>query len=49
MLRDSDGGASHAPAFLQARTEPRAEDAPAPARKPRVRRPSVPAPEADEG
>ncbi|WP_374473047.1 DUF4167 domain-containing protein [Phenylobacterium sp.] len=40
VLRDAEGGESHAPAFLQARTEPRPEtdEGEAPARKPRRRR-----------
>lgn len=41
VLRDADGGESHAPAFLQARAEPRPEaaaDEDAPARRPRRRR-----------
>jgi hypothetical protein len=40
MLRDADGGESHAPAFLQAAAAPRAEggDEEAPVRRPRRRR-----------
>jgi hypothetical protein len=39
MLRDAEGGESHAPAFLQAPAAPRAEgDEEAPARRPRRRR-----------
>ncbi|MEW6017650.1 MAG: DUF4167 domain-containing protein [Pseudomonadota bacterium] len=38
VLRDADGGSSEAPAFLQARAEPRAEGDEAPARRPRRRR-----------
>lgn len=58
VLRSEDGAMSHAPAFLQPRTEPRAEseDAPEEARRPRRRRaprtfePGDAAPaEADEG
>ena len=47
MLRDSEGGASHAPAFLQARTEPRAPAAedgaePAPRRRRAPRKTEAP-------
>ena len=40
VLRDSEGGESHAPAFLQTSTAPRPDtgDEEAPARKPRRRR-----------
>jgi hypothetical protein len=40
VLRDAEGGESHAPAFLQARAEPRpdSDEGEAPARKPRRRR-----------
>jgi hypothetical protein len=41
VLRSEDGGVSHAPAFLQARAEPRAEASEEPAgeaRRPRRRR-----------
>ena len=38
VLRDAEGGSSEAPAFLQARAEPRAEGDEAPARRPRRRR-----------
>ena len=41
VLRDAEGGESHAPAFLQARAEPRADTATEekPARARRARRP----------
>jgi hypothetical protein len=45
MLRDSDGGASHAPAFLQAARPSPAVDETAAAPKPRRRR----APRVSEG
>jgi hypothetical protein len=38
MLRDSDGGASHAPAFLQARPAPAASETGEDKPKPRRRR-----------